>query len=38
MGVVDAASADIEQLGLMMAGESHMPSTITGGDPQGEQR
>ena len=38
MGIVSAASADIEQLGLMMAGESHMPSTITGGDPQGEQR
>jgi len=34
MGIVDAASADIEQLGLMMAGESHMPPAAMEGGSQ----
>ncbi|MDW8071572.1 MAG: heme ABC transporter ATP-binding protein, partial [Anaerolineae bacterium] len=39
MGVVDAASANIEQLGLMMAGEQHMPPAPAGGDaPKGQER
>ncbi|MGQ9787102.1 MAG: hypothetical protein ACUVSJ_11665, partial [Anaerolineae bacterium] len=38
MGIVDATAANIEQLGLMMAGESHVPSPVTGDGSQGEKQ